>query len=66
MFHKTERHPFAAGLRPLSAVKDMIGSQASKGMHVLARFARSPVRCGVWSQGLWKKVSASRSRVHCI
>ncbi len=34
---------------PLSAIKDQIGSQATKGMHVLARFAPTIVECGVWS-----------------
>lgn len=51
LFRQTERRLFAAGLRPLSAVKDMIGSQSTKGMHVLAKFAPSPSRCGVWQQG---------------
>ena len=36
LFRRTERFLFAHGLRPLSPVKDMIGSQATKGMHVLA------------------------------
>ena len=51
LFRETERHLFRHGLRPLSPVKDMIGSQASKGMHVLARFAPHIMRCGVWSNG---------------
>jgi hypothetical protein len=29
----------------------MIGSQATKGMHVLTRFAPKIVECGVWSDG---------------
>jgi hypothetical protein len=51
LFRQTERRLFTLGLRPLSAVKDMIGSQATKGMHVLASFAPSTPRCGVWQQG---------------
>lgn len=51
LFRQTERRLFAAGMRPLSAVKDMIGSQSTKGMHVLAKFAPFPSRCGVWNQG---------------
>jgi hypothetical protein len=35
----------------MSAVQDSIGSQASKGMHVIARFAPRIVECGVWSGG---------------
>jgi predicted nuclease with RNAse H fold len=51
LYRQTERYLFAHGLRPLSPVKDMIGSQATKGMHVLAKFAPQVVRCGVWSDG---------------
>ena len=35
----------------LSALKDMIGSQATKGMHVLARFAPQVETCGIWTDG---------------
>ncbi|MCY1285724.1 hypothetical protein D9M68_498170 [compost metagenome] len=49
LFRHTERFLFERGLSPLSAVKDMIGSQATKGMHVLARFAPYIERCGVWT-----------------
>lgn len=49
MFRHTERLLFAHGLKPLSAVKDMIGSQASKGMHALAKFAPHRTSCGVWT-----------------
>ncbi len=51
LFRRTERYLFEQGLSPLSAIKDMIGSQATKGMHVLARFAPTIVECGVWSDG---------------
>ena len=51
LFRQTEKFLFHYGLSPLSAVKDMIGSQATKGMHVLARFAPSVTSCGVWSDG---------------
>ncbi len=49
LFRRTERWLFEQGLSPLSAVKDMIGSQATKGMHVLARFAPAVRGCGVWA-----------------
>lgn len=49
LFRYTERYLFERGLSPLSPVKDMIGSQATKGIHVLARFAPDLVACGVWS-----------------
>lgn len=51
LFRQTERFLFEHGLTPLSAIKDMIGSQATKGMHVLAKFAPQTLRCGVWSDG---------------
>ena len=51
LFRQTERRLFEQGIRPLSAVKDMIGSQATKGMHALAKFAPQVQRCGVWSGG---------------
>ncbi len=51
LFRQTERHLFQMGNRPLSAVKDMIGSQATKGMHVLAKFAPVAESCGVWTDG---------------
>ena len=49
LFRRTEHYLFEQGLSPLSAIKDMIGSQATKGMHVLARFVPNIVECGVWS-----------------
>ena len=51
LFRRTERHLFQHGLKPLSAVKDMIGSQATKGIHVLAKFAPRIESCGVWTDG---------------
>jgi hypothetical protein len=51
LYRFTERALFARGLRPLSPVKDMIGSQATKGMHALARFAPRSAGTGVWTDG---------------
>lgn len=51
LFRHTERHLYQQGWKPLSAVKDMIGSQATKGMHALARFAPIVESCGVWTDG---------------
>lgn len=51
LFRHTERHLFERGLKPLSAIKDMIGSQATKGMHVLSKFASQIESCGVWTDG---------------
>ncbi len=51
LFRTTERFLFERGLTPLSAIKDMIGSQATKGIHVLAKFVPQVMRCGVWSDG---------------
>ncbi len=51
LFRRTERYLFDRDVNPFSAVTHMIGSQATKGMHVLARFAPKVVGCGVWSDG---------------
>lgn len=51
LLRQTERYLFEYGLRPLSAIKDMIGSQATKGMHVLAKFVPKVTQCGVWTDG---------------
>ena len=52
LFRETERMLIKRAKnkrRPLSAVKDMIGSQATKGMHVLAKFAPEKSAIGAWS-----------------
>jgi hypothetical protein len=51
LYRTTERFLFSHGIKPLSAIKDMIGSQATKGMHVLAKFAAESSDCGVWTDG---------------
>lgn len=51
LFRYTERFLFQRGHQPLSSIKDMIGSQATKGMHVLAKFAPLVESCGVWTDG---------------
>ena len=51
LYRQTERFLFSRGFSPLSAIKDMIGSQATKGMHALAKFAPVVESCGVWTDG---------------
>jgi predicted nuclease with RNAse H fold len=51
LFRVTERHLFERGCKPLSAVQDMIGSQATKGIHAVARLAPYVESCGVWTDG---------------
>ncbi|GAB7529189.1 DUF429 domain-containing protein [Pseudomonas sp. 3A(2025)] len=51
LHRQTEHFLFRKGLSPLSPIKDMIGSQATKGMHVLGRFASIREHCGVWTDG---------------
>jgi hypothetical protein len=51
VFRKTERFLYERNLKPLSAVRDIIGSQAPKGWHELAKFATSVAECGVWTDG---------------
>jgi len=48
LYRHTERELFAHGFSPLSAVKDMIGSQATKGLHLLRKFGFTPSPSGVW------------------
>lgn len=48
-FRHTERRLVAEGITPLSTVKDMIGSQATTAMHVVARFAPALESCGAWT-----------------
>jgi hypothetical protein len=50
LFRLTERRLADEGITSLSAVKDMIGSQSTKAMHTVARFAKM-VAPGVWSDG---------------
>ena len=49
LYRQTEHYLFEQGQRPLSAIIHMIGSQATKGMHVLAKFAPNVKSCGVWT-----------------
>lgn len=51
LFRETEQFLFDHQIKPLSAIKDMIGSQATKGMHVLAKFAPQLQQTGVWTDG---------------
>lgn len=53
LYRQTERWLFSKGFPPLSAIKDMIGSQATKGMHLIRKLGLEPSkdRCGVWSKG---------------
>jgi hypothetical protein len=49
LYRETERFLFEHGITPLSPIKDMIGSQATKAQHVLARCTPIVRSCGVWS-----------------
>ena len=49
LYRFTERRLVSEGLTPLSVIKDMIGSQSTKAMHVVARFCPERVEPGVWS-----------------
>lgn len=50
LYRATERRLMAEGVTPLSAVKDMIGSQSTKAMHAVARYTHR-IAPGVWSDG---------------
>lgn len=51
LYRWTERWLAHNGCPPLSAVKDMIGSQTTKGMHLLRKLGLRAVECGVWQSG---------------
>ena len=51
LYRFTERYLFQHGVRPLSPIKDMIGAQATKGIHVLAKFSPELIDTGRWSDG---------------
>lgn len=51
LYRKTELWLFQKGFAPLSAIKDMIGSQATKGMHLLRKLGLVAKECGVWTAG---------------
>lgn len=48
LYRETELLLFQHGFSPLSAVKDMIGSQATKGLHFLRKFGFTPTPNGIW------------------
>lgn len=49
LFRQTERLLFKEGFKPLSSIKDMIGSQTTKAMHVINKFTPNIQSCGVWT-----------------
>lgn len=51
LYRRTELFLHQRGWRPMSSLKDMIGSQATKGMHVLAKVAPHIEVPGVWTDG---------------
>ncbi len=50
LFRATERELYKRGVKPLSAVKDMIGSQATKGIHLVHKLFE-PFELGVFRSG---------------
>lgn len=51
LYRFTERRLAGLTTTPLSVVKDMIGSQSSKAIHAVRRFAPFQHELGVWSDG---------------
>jgi len=51
LYRFTERRLAQPTTTPLSVVKDMIGSQSSKAIHAVRRFAPIQHKIGVWSDG---------------
>lgn len=58
LYRQTERWLFENGYAPLSAIKDMIGSQSTKGLHLLAKLGLKSVECGVWNVGTVTAIEA--------
>lgn len=61
VFRKTEmdlvaRGLFPEGRTPLSAVRDMLGSQSSKGIFFLRKSAMTQARPAVWRAGAWTAI----------
>lgn len=56
LFRTTEQYLFSKGFSPLSTVKDMIGSQATKGMHLVAKLPLKRIHCGLWVENGWSAV----------
>ncbi|MDU0356225.1 hypothetical protein RS130_22150 [Paraglaciecola aquimarina] len=48
LFRHTERYLAEWGYTPLSAIKDMIGSQSTKGIHTLTKFIPNIKETGIW------------------
>ncbi len=57
---ETELDLIRRGYSPLSAVRDMLGSQSTKGIHCLRAAELEEVSCGVWrhTDGLGRTVTA--------
>jgi hypothetical protein len=53
LYRRTEQHLADKNFPPLSAIKDMIGSQFTKGMHFLRKLEllSEPDQVGVWKRG---------------
>lgn len=48
LYRETERYLFTKGYNPLSAINHMIGSQATKGIHFVSKYAELCKSTGVW------------------
>ncbi len=58
LFRQTELWLFSKGFRPLSAVRDLIGSQSCKGIHFLRRSGLQLSSPGVWGTGQVRAIEA--------
>jgi predicted nuclease with RNAse H fold len=66
LYRHTERELFAHGFSPLSAVKDMIGSQATKGLHLLRKFGFTPSPNGIWQLNQSSQSSQNQCQHHAL
>jgi len=58
LFRRADLALFTRRFRPLSPVRDMIGSQAVKAQHALVRSGLPLASSGVWSDGTWTAIEA--------
>jgi hypothetical protein len=58
LFRYTERYLAEWGYTPLSPIKDMIGSQATKGIHTLAKFIPTIKQTGIWQDNNLTSIEA--------
>ena len=63
LFRKCELQLFSRGFRPLSTVRDLIGSQSSKGLYYLHKAGYQQTEPAVWCRDSWTAIETYPSPV---